>query len=87
MISENWRRESSKGLSTRRIFNPPRAQGARPVRAAVAGGGLGEPTPYNGHIFSSSVGPQILYLAVHLVESLAYPSLQSRLSMVGEVAR
>lgn len=26
----------------------PRAQGARPVRAAVVGGGLGEPTPYNG---------------------------------------
>lgn len=36
--------------STGRIFNPPRAQGARPVSAAVAGGGPGEPTPYNDYL-------------------------------------
>lgn len=35
--------------STGRIENPPRAQGARPARAAVAGGGPGEPTPHSGH--------------------------------------
>ncbi len=35
----------------------PRAQGARPARAAVAGGGLGEPTPYNGCRIWHTKGP------------------------------
>jgi hypothetical protein len=47
MILEDLR-EVSKSPSTGRIENPPRAQGARPVRAAVVVGSLGEPTPYNG---------------------------------------
>src|SRR5215210_2552270 len=33
------------------------------------------------------VGTQLPYLAVHLVESFAYPGLQPRLAVVGEVAR
>ena len=57
-----WARQDSV-LQKRRIFltfaprpvwsehgedkNPPRDQGARPVRDALAGGGPGEPTPHN----------------------------------------